>query len=116
MKGLVYNNGILAGTIEKDNTGKYIFRYEDHYFNAQQAPHISLTLPKTQQEYTANELFPFFQGLLSEGINKDIQCRLYQIDEEDDFTRLLLTSREDTIGAITVKPENDELFRMLYRI
>jgi hypothetical protein len=27
---------------------------------------------------------------------------------------LLLTTREDTIGAITVKPENDELLRLLY--
>ena len=60
------------------------------------------------------KLFPFFYGLLSEGINKDIQCRLYKIDENDDFTRLLLTAREDTIGSITVKAEDDAMFRMLY--
>jgi HipA-like protein len=45
----------------------------------------------------------FFSGLLSEGINKDIQCRLLKIDESDDFTRLIKTAGEDTIGAITVK-------------
>lgn len=114
MKGLVYNNGLLAGTIEKDSTGNFIFRYEDNYFKDMQNAPVSLTLPKTQQEYKAEKLFPFFYGLLSEGINKDIQCRLYKIDENDDFTRLLLTAREDTIGSITVKPENDEMFRMLY--
>lgn len=114
MRGLVYNNGVLAGIIEKDDHGKYKFRYNDDYFHNKQAPHVSLTLPKSQQEYAADELFPFFQGLLSEGINKEIQCRLYKIDEDDDFTRLLLTSREDTIGAITVKPEDDDLFRLLY--
>jgi len=114
MKGLVYNNGLLSGTIEKNDSGKYIFRYNDDYFADTQKPAISLTLPKTQQEYQAEKLFPFFYGLLSEGINKDIQCRLYKIDENDDFTRLLLTAGYDTIGSITVKPEDDELFGMLY--
>lgn len=114
MKGLVYNNGLLAGIIEKDDNAKYLFRYNDDYFADTQSPAISLTLPKTKQEYKAEKLFPFFYGLLSEGINKDIQCRLYKIDEHDDFTRLLLTAGDDTIGSITVKPEDDELFRMLY--
>jgi serine/threonine-protein kinase HipA len=49
------------------------------------------------------QLFPFFYGILSEGVNKDIQCRLLKIDEQDDFTRLLETAGEDTIGAITIK-------------
>jgi serine/threonine-protein kinase HipA len=48
-------------------------------------------------------LFAFFQGLLAEGINKDIQCRLLKIDENDDFLRLLQTAGNDTIGAVTVK-------------
>ena len=28
MKGIVYNNGVNAGLIEKDVNGEYIFRYE----------------------------------------------------------------------------------------
>ena len=114
MRGRVYNNGILAGFIEKDEQGAFLFTYEPGYFANPNYPPISLTLPKTQSEYRSPQLFAFFDGLLSEGINKDIQCRLYNIDENDSFTRLLLTSREDTIGAITVKPEDDELFRLLY--
>ncbi len=114
MKGLVYNNNMLAGLIEKDAIGNYIFKYDDAYFANANNASISLALPKTKQEYTSEKLFSFFAGLLSEGINKDIQCQLYKIDEHDDFTRLLLTTREDTIGAITIKPENDELFRLLY--
>lgn len=113
MKGLVYNNGILAGIIEKNKDG-YLFRYHDEYLIDKNYPPISLTLPKTEQEYQADKLFPFFYGLLSEGVNKDIQCRLYKIDENDEFTRLLLTAGDDTIGAITIKPANDEMFRMLY--
>jgi serine/threonine-protein kinase HipA len=113
MKGLVYNNGILAGSIEKEQDGNYVFQYEDGYFANQQQPPISLTLPKSQKEYRSEKMFSFFYGLLSEGINKDIQCRLYKIDENDDFTRLLLTASHDTIGSITVKPEDDVLFRLL---
>jgi len=114
MKGFVYNNGVLAGSIEKDKNGRYLFQYDDVYFADKQSPSVSLTLPKTQKEYRSEKIFAFFYGLLSEGINKDIQCRLYKIDENDDFTRLLLSARYDTIGSITVKPENDELFRLLY--
>jgi len=114
MKGLVYNNSVLAGTIEKDNKGIYIFRYNDDYFANSNLPPVSLTLPKSRQEYSSPQMFPFFFGLLSEGINKEIQCRLCKIDENDDFTRLLLSARNDTIGAVTVKPEDDDLFRMLY--
>lgn len=113
MRGLVYNNGLLAGSIEKDENGQYLFQYDEAYFVNQQHPPISLTLPKTQKEYRSEKMFPFFYGLLSEGINKDIQCRLYKIDENDDFTRLLLTASNDTIGSITVKPADDVLFRML---
>lgn len=103
-KGTVYNNGEIAGDIEKAD-GKYIFRYEESYFSNPGKQAISLTFPKEKQEYTSDVLFPFFYGLLSEGVNKDLQCRLLKIDEADDFTRLLKTTGEDTIGAITVKEE-----------
>ncbi|MDP1842407.1 MAG: HipA N-terminal domain-containing protein [Sediminibacterium sp.] len=103
MKGGVYINGELAGILEKDADGKYHFQYEDTYFNNPTKPSISLTLPKTKQAYESDYLFAFFMGLLSEGVNKDIQCRLLKIDENDDFARLILTAGEDTIGAVTVK-------------
>lgn len=105
MKGAVYNNNILAGFLEKDANDKYSFIYEDSYFRDSGNPAISLTFPKTMKEYRSDHLFPFFFGLLSEGTNKEIQCRLLKIDEKDDYTRLLLTAGDDTIGAITVKPQ-----------
>lgn len=108
MKGAVYNNGVLAGYLEKTGNG-YLFTYTDNYYLNKDNPSISLTLPKTKQQYDSDTLFAFFQGLLSEGVNKDIQCRLLKIDENDDFTRLLQTAGDDTIGAITVKPVDDDL-------
>jgi HipA-like protein len=106
-KGAVYNNGVLAGILEKKDAANYSFAYTDEYFANRDMPAISLSFPKLTQVYNANELFPFFFGLLAEGINKDIQCRLLKIDEEDDFTRLIKTAGEDTIGAITVKELNE---------
>lgn len=109
MRGIVYNNGIKAGTLERWEGGGYIFRYDDDYFTGKSNPPISLTLPKIKQEYRSEKMFAFFYGLLSEGVNKDIQCRLYQIDEKDDFKRLLLTAGHDTIGAITIKQEENAM-------
>jgi serine/threonine-protein kinase HipA len=102
-KGGVYVNGRMAGILEKSEDGQYIFSYDEAYYRDEHAPAISLSLPKTQQKHTHNELFPFFQGLLTEGVNKEIQCRLLKIDENDDFTRLLRTAGDDTIGVVTVK-------------
>jgi serine/threonine-protein kinase HipA len=102
-KAEVYNNGVLAGYLEKRGPEDYLFIYENNYWSDASRPSISLTLPKTQQAWRSSALFPFFAGLLAEGVNKDIQCRLLKIDERDDFTRLLRTAGEDTIGAITVK-------------
>lgn len=102
-KAGVYNNGELAGYLEKRGPADYHFEYEPGYWaNPLRSP-ISLTLPKTQRTYHSPILFPFFSGLLAEGVNKEIQCRLLKIDENDDFTRLLKTAGADTIGAITVK-------------
>jgi HipA-like protein len=103
MKGAVYNNEILVGYLEKERSGTYKFMYEKSYFENKTLPPISLTLPKSKNHHESDTLFAFFAGLLSEGVNKEIQCRLLKIDENDDFTRLLKTAGDDTIGAITVK-------------
>lgn len=103
MKGVVYCNGVQAGILEKTISGGYSFTYDSSYLEKKSNPPISLTLPKSSVTYNSDVLFPFFFGLLTEGVNKEIQCRLLKIDENDDFGRMLLTSGEDTIGAITVK-------------
>src|SRR5260370_42055250 len=102
-KAAVYNNEPLAGYLEKRAPDDYRFVYDDSYRIYPAFSSISLTLSKTRPSYQSATLFPFFAGLLAEGVNKDIQCRLLRIDEEDDFTRLLKTAGKDNIGAITVK-------------
>jgi serine/threonine-protein kinase HipA len=104
MKAGVYNNGILAGILEKQLDGTYSFEYDEKYLINDKNPSISLTLPRSIIMHQSEKLFAFFFGLLSEGVNKNIQCRLLKIDENDHFGRLLLTAQEDNIGSITVKP------------
>ena len=99
----VYRNGQLAGTLIQHNTKSYEFRYDDKWFFNDGMPAISLTLPKTQQTYHADYLFPFFFNMLSEGVNKKLQCRQLRIDENDYFSLLMSTATCDTIGAITIK-------------
>lgn len=100
----IYRNGILAGTLTEENRQRYVFRYDDNYYNDANKPGISLTLPKTQKEYSSEFLFPVFFNLLSEGVNRKLQSTQLRIDEEDNFGLLAATAQFDTIGAITVKP------------
>ncbi len=97
---IVYYNNIVAGYLSKVN-GKYIFRYDENYL-LEKYPPISISFPKRPQPYESEELFAFFYGLLAEGDNKEIQCKMLKIDENDHFTRLIKTAGENTIGAVTV--------------
>ena len=103
-EGIVYINDEVAGTLEKKNEG-YVFCYADEYFNNSDKKPISITLPKTKQEYKSKILFPFFFNMLSEGVNKQVQCRLLKIDENDYFSLLLATGSKETIGAVYLKPK-----------
>jgi HipA-like protein len=102
-KAEIYNNGVLAGTLEKTDSQEFIFRYDAKYFYDNSCSAISLSLPKKQMEFSSKTLFPFFFGLLAEGVNKQTQCKLLRIDELDHFSLLLSTAHSDTIGSITVK-------------
>lgn len=99
--GKVYCCDTLAGTLTRDSEG-FVFRYDDAYFSNSSLPDVSATLPKTQIEYRSKVLFPFFFGLLAEGVQKERQCRELKIDERDHFTRLLETSAYGAIGAVYV--------------
>ena len=103
----VYRNKQLVGVLSKlvDNT--YEFRYHDDWYYNKDLPPVSLTMPKAKKVYTSGHLFPFFFNMLSEGVNKKLQCRQLKIDERDHFSLLLATASVDTIGAIRIVPINE---------
>ena len=100
----IYRNGELAGILTEEDRTSYVFRYDDTYYHDAGKAAISLTLPKTQQEYKSEYLFPFFYNMLSEGVNKRLQNNQLKIDEADSFGLLMATAQLDTIGPVTVKP------------
>ena len=100
----IYWNKFLAGILTEENKNRYTFQYTDEYFADSSKPPISLTLSKLKKLHIADHLFPFFFNMLSEGVNRKLQCRTLKIDEADDFGLLEATAQYDTIGAITVKP------------
>lgn len=99
----VYNNDIFAGVLEEVSQTEYVFRYDDEYYNNPQMHSISLTLPKSKQEYRATHIFPFFTNMLPEGGNHRVCCRKYKVDEDDFFGMLMMVRGADFIGAINLR-------------
>lgn len=104
-KGKVFRNNILAGLLTKFSENEYSFTYAKEYLEKENTKAISLTFPLQKEKFISNHLFPFFYNLLAEGKLKEIQCRELRIDKNDDFSRLLLTTKENTIGSITIEKE-----------
>lgn len=104
----VLYNDVPAGVLTK--VGKtYIFTYDPKYLEIPGCRPISITMPLQSEAYKSEVLFPAFANMLSEGANKRIQCRLLKIDENDYFSLLLATAKDDSIGPVTIQ-ENNESF------
>ncbi len=91
-----------TGLLTQLDDGSFLFRYNYAWFNAENKPPVSLTLPKTQQEYRSEFLFPFFYNMLPEGTNKQLVCQVMRLDKNDHFGLLLTTAANDTIGAVQI--------------
>ncbi len=98
---ILYKNQEAGILVQQDN-GVFTFKYDNLWFSDETKPAISLTLPKSQQEYHSDFLFPFFYNMLPEGSNKQIVCKLNRLDLNDHFGLLLTTAKSDNIGAIKV--------------
>lgn len=98
---VIYKNE-EAGLLSQLNSGAFVFRYHDSWFNTADKPAISLTFPKNKQEYKSEYLFPFFYNMLPEGTNKQVVCHALRIDKKDHFGLLLNTATYDTIGAVRI--------------
>jgi len=101
-RGIVLLDNRDCGLIEETERG-YRFQYLKEFLASPNPCAISLSLPCRSEPYEAEQLFPFFSGLLAEGTLREIQCRTHQIDENDDFGLLLETAGGDVIGAVTVR-------------
>lgn len=99
----VYTNDNKAGVLSEERPGcGYTFIYDADYLASDQPP-VSVTLPKRQEAYQSEHLFPFFTNMLPEGANRKVICRTLKIDEQDFFGLLSAMANQDFIGAVQIK-------------
>ena len=103
---IVFCKGKQAGLLAK-KAGGYEFSYAAAYLSDPDAVPISLAIPLRPERYESRALFPFFDGLLPEGWLLDLTCAAAKIDKDDKF-RLLLHTGQDPVGAVSVRPLEDE--------
>ena len=99
----VFVRDAFAGELCETDEG-YSFRYAPAYLAAEDAPAVSLTLPKQEAAYTSRTLFPFFDGLIPEGWLLDLVVHNWKVSLHDRFGLLLVACR-DCIGAVSIRGE-----------
>ena len=99
----VFLHGQVVGILE-ELEGGFRFTYQPEWLQPGSRP-VSASLPVRAEPYWSKRLFPFFQGLLSEGELRRIQARNARLDETDDFGLLLATCTDDAAGAVTARAE-----------
>lgn len=103
---VIYKGKHSAGKLWRDEQG-YHFEYEDEFMTNENTFPISVNMPKSQKKFSSDRLFANFQSILSEGYNRELQCKALGIDTNDDWNLLINTCEKDTIGAITIKKTED---------
>jgi len=106
-RGAVYYKEILAGIITETDDGEYIFQYDENYVVEHPDDFITFTMPVRRESYVDKRLFPFFEGLIPEGWLLDIATKNWRINPNDRMG-LLLACCQNTIGAVSVIPLNEE--------
>ena len=99
---VIYKGTHLAGVLWRDEQG-YHFEYEDEFILNETTFPISVNMPKSQKIFHSDKLFANFQSILSEGFNRELQCKALGIDINDDWNLLIYTCEKNTIGAITIE-------------
>ncbi len=97
----VFVNKILAGTLSESLEGEYLFKYNADYLANEMNNPVSLTLPKREEAYISDTLFPFFDGLIPEGWLMDIGIKNWKLNTKDRMG-LLLHLCNDCIGNVSI--------------
>ena len=99
-KANVFVHGVPAGIMtEIENNRQYEFKYMSGYIGES----VSLTMLVRSEPYYFDRFFPFFEGLLPEGLLLEGLLRALKIDGKDYFSQLMAVGK-DMVGAVTVEP------------
>lgn len=104
----VYYNETKAGVLTEHNPGNgYTFKYNREYVKSD-LPSISASLPKREEVFESDSMFPFFINMIPEGANRGAICRTLRIDENDYFAILSAMANKDFIGAVNVRDSKND--------
>ncbi len=103
----IYYKDSLAGLLTETDEGQYHFQYDKEYITKYPDRFITFSMPVTENLYSDNRLFPFFEGLIPEGWLLDIASKNWKINPNDRMG-LLLACCQNCIGAVSVKPIIEE--------
>lgn len=105
-QAIVKYNHVKAGLLTEDDTGEYVFEYDEEYIRSNPNQFITFQMPISKRLYRSNKLFPFFDGLIPEGWLLNIAAESWKINKNDRMG-LLLACCQDSIGAVSVHPKID---------
>jgi serine/threonine-protein kinase HipA len=106
-QGIVKYNDVQAGLLTEEDSGDYLFAYDEEYARNYPDQFITFQMPVTSRSYRSKRLFPFFDGLIPEGWLLNIASESWKINKNDRMG-LLLACCQNTVGAVSVHPINPE--------
>lgn len=105
--GIIKYNQELAGILTEEDSGEYVFVYDESYVKKYPNQFITFRMPVTTRPYRSTRLFPFFDGLIPEGWLLNIASESWKITINDRMG-LLLACCQNAIGAVSVHPLNPQ--------
>lgn len=105
-QAIIKYNNIEAGILKELDTGEYEFVYDKRYIQNYPDKYITFQMPVNASPYRSKRLFPFFDGLIPEGWLLKIAAESWRINKTDRMG-LLLACCQNTIGAVSVHPVNE---------
>ena len=106
-QGIVKYDNIRAGVLTEEDNGEYLFVYDPFYVENYPNQFITFQMPVSINPYRSKRLFPFFDGLIPEGWLLNIAAESWKINKNDRMG-LLLAGCQNTIGAVSIHPVNQE--------
>lgn len=96
---VVWWDGKVVGELTQDDGGELGFAYEAGWLGDDQAPPLSVSLPKRPEPFSRRECRPFFGGLLPEETQRRAAAQVLGISAGNDFA-LLDRLGGDVAGAL----------------
>ena len=100
----VWWDGRLVGTLHTNQHGEMQFRYDAAWLQDEDAPPLSLSLPKRAAPFKRRECRPFFAGWLPEDVQRDAVAHASGVSRGNDFA-LLDALGGDVAGALMLLPQ-----------